>query len=41
MFFDCTLRDESYVNNFTFATEDTIKIVGRLDKLGFDYYQIC
>jgi len=37
---DCTLRDGSYANNFTFTKEDTSKIVGRLDELGFDYIEV-
>ena len=37
---DCTLRDGSYANNFTYTADDTIKLVARLDQLGFDYIEV-
>tara|TARA_X000000950_G_scaffold288486_1_gene405495 strand:- start:1836 stop:2900 length:1065 start_codon:yes stop_codon:yes gene_type:complete len=37
---DCTLRDGSYVNNFSFSIEDTYNITKKLSKAGIDYIEI-
>jgi len=35
-----TLRDGSYVIDFQFTREQTKKVVGELDKMGFDYIEV-
>ncbi len=37
---DCTLRDGSYVNNFTFTKEETFDIVSSLDSLGVEMIEV-
>lgn len=35
-----TLRDGSYVNDFQFTKEQTLKVVSELDKMGFKYIEV-
>jgi len=37
---DCTLRDGSYVNNFSFSIKDTYNITKKLSNAGIDYIEI-
>lgn len=39
-FLDCTLRDGSYVNNFSFTKKQTTNICKDLDKCNFDFIEI-
>ena len=37
---DCTLRDGSYVVNFSFTASDTKNIAKALDNLGLDFIEV-
>src|SRR3972149_9920356 len=37
---ECTLRDGSYVIDFQFTVEDTERIAGALDEVGFPYIEV-
>ena len=37
---ECTLRDGSYAINFQFTAQDTRKIVGALEEIGFDMIEV-